>query len=306
MEDLNDLALFAAVVTHGSFSAAGRALGVPKSRVSRRVAELEQRLGVRLLQRSTRVVRVTDVGATFFAHCEAMTASARAAVEVAEQASARPTGRLRVSSPMGVAHVFIKPLLARFLCAYPDVRLELELTNRRVDVIGEGFDVALRIRSVLEDSDLVVRTLGASEQILVASPAFVDQHGPFDSADALQGQRGVGPGKDAPRWVLRAGDGAEVAIDYVPVFVTADVHLMTAAAIGGAGLAVLPLDVCHEAVQQGELVVLLPGYRAPAHQLHAVFPTRRGMVPAVRAFIDFLAAELRAGRVASDFPQWNL
>ena len=306
MDDLNDLAMFAAVVTHGSFSAAGRALGIPKSRVSRRVADLEQRLGVRLLQRSTRVVRVTDVGATFFAHCEAMTAAARAAVEVAEQASARPTGRLRVSTPIGVAHVFLKPLLARFLSAYPDVRLELELTNRRVDVIGEGFDVALRIRSVLEDSDLVVRQLGASEQILVASPAFVDMHGPFDSAAALQGQRGVGPDRDAPRWRLRAGDRSEAVIDYMPVFVTDDVHLMMEAAIGGAGLAVLPIDVCHAAVRAGDLVVVLPGYRAPSHQLHAVFPTRRGLVPAVRAFIDFLVAELPAGRDASAFPQLNI
>lgn len=305
MEDLNDLAMFAAVVMHGSFSAAARVLGVPKSRVSRRVAELEQRLGVRLLQRSTRVVRVTDVGAAFFAHCEAMTASARAAVEVAEQAGARPAGRLRVSTPVGVAHVFLKPLLARFLCAYPDVRLELELTNRRVDVIGEGFDVALRIRSALEDTDLVVRTLGASEQVLVASPAFVAAHGPFDAAGALQGQRGVGPGKEA-HWCLRAADGSEAVIAYMPVLVTDDVHLMMDAAIGGAGLAVLPLDVCHEAVRQGELVVLLPGYRAPSHRLHAVFPTRRGMVPAVRAFIDFLAAELRVGCVTSDFPQLTL
>ncbi|WP_036013851.1 LysR family transcriptional regulator, partial [Robbsia andropogonis] len=100
MEDLNDLGLFAAVVVHGSFSAAARALNLPKSRISRRVAELEQRLGVRLLQRSTRVVRVTDVGSAFFTHCEAMTQAARAAVEVTEHAGARPAGRLRVSSPM--------------------------------------------------------------------------------------------------------------------------------------------------------------------------------------------------------------
>lgn len=110
MEDLNDLVLFAAVVTHGSFSAAARALGIPKSRVSRRVADLEQRLGVRLLQRSTRAVHVTDVGSAFYAQCEVMTQAARAALEVAEHAGERPSGRLRVSCPVGVAHAFLAPV----------------------------------------------------------------------------------------------------------------------------------------------------------------------------------------------------
>lgn len=295
MEDLNDLALFAAVVVHGSFSAAARALNTPKSRISRRVAELEQRLGVRLLQRSTRVVRVTDVGSVFFTHCEAMTNAARAAVEVTEHAGARPAGRLRVSSPMGVSHIFLAPLLARFLVAHPDVRLELELSNRRVDVIGEGFDVAMRVRSTLEDSNLVVRTFGTSHQILTASPAFLRAHGPLDTIASLQGQRGLGPGGmpgEPARWRLQGTDNAMAEIEYVPALVTDDVHLMMAAAIGGAGLAVLPFNVCHEAITRGELLVVAPAYRAPAHQLHAVFPSRRGLVPAVRAFIEFLAVEL--------------
>ncbi|MBG7621419.1 LysR family transcriptional regulator [Herbaspirillum sp. AP02] len=295
MEDLNDLALFAAVVVHGSFSAAARALNTPKSRISRRVAELEQRLGVRLLQRSTRVVRVTEVGSAFFTHCEAMTHAARAAVEVTEHAGARPAGRLRVSSPMGVSHIFLAPLLARFLTAHPDVRLELELSNRRVDVIGEGIDVAMRVRSTLEDSNLVVRSFGTSHQILTASPDFVATHGPFGSVQALQGQRGLGPGGmpgEAARWRLQGADNAMVDVAYAPVLVTDDVHLMQAAAMGGAGLAVLPFNVCRQAIERGELVVVLPDYRAAAHQLHAVFPSRRGLVPAVRAFIEFLAVEL--------------
>ncbi|QBP77704.1 LysR family transcriptional regulator [Herbaspirillum huttiense] len=295
MEDLNDLALFAAVVIHGSFSAAARALNTPKSRISRRVAELEQRLGVRLLQRSTRVVRVTEVGSIFFTHCEAMTNAARAAVEVTEHASARPAGRLRVSSPMGVSHIFLAPLLARFLTTHPDVRLELELSNRRVDVIGEGFDVALRVRSTLEDSNLVVRTFGVSHQILVASPNFISSHGPFPTIESLQGQRGLGPGGmpgEPTRWRLLGPENATTEVNYASALVTDDVHLMMAAAIGGAGLAVLPFNVAHQAIVRGELQIIQPRYRAPTHQLHAVFPSRRGLVPAVRAFIEFLAVEL--------------
>lgn len=295
MQDLNDLALFAAVVVHGSFSAAARALGLPKSRVSRRVAELEQQLGVRLLQRSTRVVRVTEVGSAFYAHCEAMLGAATAAVEVAQQAAARPAGRLRVSAPMGVAHLFLAPLLARFLAAHPDIRLELELTNRRVDVIAEGVDVALRVRTTLDDSNLVVRTFGASDQVLVAAPSFIADHGPFPDSATLQGQRGVGPGGlpgEPSRWRLAPEDGAAIDIAYAAALVTDDVHVMMAAVIGGAGLALLPFNLCHDALRQGQLEIVLPQYRAAAHQLHAVYASRRGMAPAVRAFIEFLAEEL--------------
>jgi DNA-binding transcriptional LysR family regulator len=295
MEDFNDLAFFAAVVTHGSFSGAARALGVPKSRVSRRIAELEQRLGVRLLQRSTRAMRVTDVGAAFFAHCESMTNAARAALEVAEHANRRPAGRVRVSSPAGVAHLFLAPLLPRFLCAHPDVRLELELTNRRVDVIGEGVDVAMRIRSALDDSDLVVRTFGVSDQVLVASPAFIAAHGPFASIDALRGKAGLGAGGhsgETPHWRLSAPDGQAVDIDYTPALVTDDVELLTMAAIGGAGIALTPFNACRQAIEHGQLLQLFPEYRAGTHQLHAVYASRRGLLPAVRAFIEFLAAEL--------------
>jgi DNA-binding transcriptional LysR family regulator len=295
VEDLNDLVLFAAVVTHGGFSGAARALGIPKSRVSRRVAELEERLAVRLLQRSTRAVSVTEVGAAFFAHCESMAASARAAHEVAARANGRPSGRLRVSCPIGVAHLFLAPVLPGFLLAHPEVRLDLDLTNRRVDVIGEGYDVALRIRSALEDSDLVVRNFGNSDQLLVASPAFVQAHGPFDSPEALCGVKGIGPAGvrgDKPRWTVTSPAGETVEVDYQPRLATDDGYLMSCLAVAGAGVAQLPFHVCEEDVRHGRLVVLLPGHALPSHQLHAVYPTRRGMLPAVKAFVDTLAAEL--------------
>lgn len=295
MEDLNDLALFAAVVTHGGFSGAARVLAIPKSRLSRRVAELEGRLGVRLLQRSTRSVSVTEVGAAFFAHCESMSASAMAAYEVAARAHAKPSGRLRVSCPVGVAHLFLAPVLPNFLLAYPDVRLDLDLTNRRVDLIGEGYDVAIRIRSALEDSDLVLRQLGSSDQLLVASPAFVGAHGPFGTPEALRGVKGLGPAGvrgERPRWMLTSTDGMSVEVDYQPCFATDDVYLMSRMAVAGVGVAQLPFHVCEEDLRQGRLIDLLRNHRPAPHQLHAVYPTRRGVVPAVKAFIDMLAAEI--------------
>ncbi len=295
MEDLNDLALFAAVVTHGGFSGAARALGIPKSRLSRRVAELETRLAVRLLQRSTRSVSVTEVGAAFFAHCESVSASAKAAYEVAARAHAKPSGRLRVSCPIGVAHLFLGPLLPEFLLAHPGVRVDLDLTNRRVDLIGEGYDVALRMRSALEDSNLVIRQLGASDQLLAASPAFVEAHGPFGTVESLQGVAGMGPAGvrgQKPTWSLTAPNGDTVDVAYQPRCAVDDVYLKSRMAVAGLGVAQLPYHVCADELRSGALVDVLPGHRPPPHQLHAVYPSRRGMVPAVRAFVDLLADKL--------------
>lgn len=295
MEDLNDLVLFAAVVTHGGFSGAARALNISKSRVSRRIAELEERLAVRLLQRSTRSVNVTEVGAAFFTHCESMAACARSAFEVVERANAKPSGRLRVSCPIGVAHLYLAPLLPKFALAHPGVRLELDLSNRRVDVIGEGYDVAIRIRSTLEDSDLVIRNFGVSDQVLVANPGFVQARGPFDSIDSLQRVVGLGPAGvrgERPRWQLTAPDGTTSEIEYSPAFASDDVYLLFRMALSGVGVAQLPFHVCNDELRRGRLVALMPDHKLADYKLHAVYPSRRGMVPAVKAFVAMLATDL--------------
>ncbi|OWV82413.1 LysR family transcriptional regulator [Rhizobium sp. R634] len=295
MEDLNDLMLFAAVVRHGSFSAAALANGLPKSKVSRRIAGLERRLGVRLLQRSTRALHVTEVGLALLPHCENMAQSALAALEVAASAGEHPSGRLKVSCPIGVAHIFLAPVLGKFLKAHPAIQFELDLTNRRVDVIAEGYDVALRIRSSLDDSNLVTRSLGTSEQMLVASPEFIAAYGPFDSVDSLRRKPGVGPAGvrgEKNFWSLLKPDGGSIDIEYLPTLITDDVYVLGQAALAGIGVARLPVNICGDAIREGRLMKVLPDYRLQAHRLHAVFPSRRGLLPAVRAFLDFLAAEL--------------
>lgn len=292
MLDLNDLALFAAVVEHGSFSSAGRALGFPKSKVSRRIGDLEAQLGVRLLHRSTRVVSLTDAGSEFYKHCQSVTNAAKAAVDVAQRAAEGPIGKVRVSCPVGIAHLFLARILPQFLRSEPAVQLEFEITSRRVDVIAEGFDVAIRIRTVLDDSELVVHSLGISEQVLVASPAFVAEHGPFEAPQDLQNVSGVGPkgvNGEPPRWRIAAADGSVQTIEYRSLLVTDDVYLLFHAAVAGAGVAHLPIHVCASALDSGQLVALLPAHSPSQHQLHLVYPSRRGMVPAVRAFIEHLA-----------------
>ena len=297
MENVDDLVLFAAVVAEGGFSRAARTLGIPKSRVSRRIAELEQRLGVRLLQRSTRNVQVTDVGMAFYRRCEVVADAARAAFEVADQARLKPSGRIRVSCPVGIAYRFLARSVPQFMLAHPDVRIELELTNRHVDLISEGIDVALCARPSLEDSELVVRTFGESPQVLVASPGFIARRGPFDSVEALRGGVGLGVSwqhSERPSWNLTDTEGRTVQVEYHCALVTDDLQLLLQAALAGAGVAQLPFNLCATAIDSDQLRVLLPAYVLPAHQLNAVYPSRRGLVPAVRAFLDMLTVELPA------------
>src|SRR6188472_1853140 len=188
MQDLNDLYYFAMVVDHGGFAAAERALGIPKSRLSRRITQLESDLGVRLLQRSTRRFAVTDVGNGVYRHAQTMLAEAQAAREVVDRLSAEPRGVVRVSVPVGFAQQIVPALLPEFLARHPEVRLQLHVSNRRVDLINEGFDIALRVRTRLDDDgSLVMRSFGPIQELLVASPKYLDRMGrPRDPDDLVQ------------------------------------------------------------------------------------------------------------------------
>ncbi len=174
MADLNDMRLYVEVVEQGGFSAASRKLDMPRSRLSRRIALLEDDLGVRLIQRTTRQFAVTDIGREFYRHCLAMMVEADAALDVIDRMRTEPQGTVRVSCPASVIHFQAGEMIARFMARYPKVKIHLKSTNRRVDVIREGFDLAIRVRfPPLEDSDLLIRKLAESEQRLVASPIFV-------------------------------------------------------------------------------------------------------------------------------------
>lgn len=305
MQDLNDLLYFAKVVEHGGFMAAGRVLGIPKSRLSRRVAELERRLGVRLLQRTTRRLSLTDIGNQYYQHCRSMLAEAEAAEEAIAHSSAEPRGLIRVSCPELLAKTMLGPALPRFMARHPQVRVWLEATNRRVDLIEEGIDVALRVRNVIEDSaNLVVRRLGISRVILVASPALLQRHPPptmpseLGALPALTMSRADGRAS----WVLLddAGHSYAIQID-APRLMTDDMVVLRDAAVAGLGVAALPAHYCHQELADGRLARLLPAFDFPWGILHAAFPTRRGMSPAVRAFIDFLDQELISAEEAADW-----
>jgi DNA-binding transcriptional LysR family regulator len=295
MQDLNDLYYFAMVVEHGGFAAAERALGIPKSRLSRRISQLESTMGVRLLQRSTRRFAVTDVGNNVYRHVQSMLAEAQAAHEVVDRLSAEPRGIVRVSVPVSLAQQQMPRLLPDFLALYPKVRLQLHVSNRRVDLINEGFDIALRVRSKLDDDgSLVMRSFGQVQELLVASPGYLKRAGrpraPEDLADHVT--LSIAEDEARQRWELHGPDGEVRRVELQPRLSGFDFPMMQALARDGIGITLLPETVCAEAVQRGELEVVLPQWRLPQGICHAVFASRRGLLPAVRVFIDYLAERL--------------
>lgn len=288
-EDLNDYAYFAEVVAHGGFTAAGRALREPKSKLSRRIAALEARLGVRLIERSSRRFRVTDVGQAFYERCRAMIGEAEQAAALVAEAQAEPHGLVRFSCPTGLVEI-LSGILPGFLARYPRVRLQLIATDHPVDLIAERIDLALRVRVALtSDAALTMRSLGTSARILVAGPQIGARIG--SDVAALAGLPTLGTSDDIGEieWHLERADGLTHRLRHQPRMTCSDFTAVRAAAIRNLGVALLPDHVCREALRQGLLVHILPGWRAQLGIVHLVFTTRRGLPPAVRALIDHLA-----------------
>ena len=291
MQDLNDLYFFVQVIDHGGFAPAGRALGIPKSKLSRRIAVLEDRLDTRLINRSTRHFSVTELGQEYYRHCVAMLVEAEAAQEVIDQSRAEPRGVVRLSCPPGLIYFHVGQLLVRFMARYPHVKIEIDATSRRVDVIKEGYDVALRVRfPPLDDSELAMKVLSKSPQCLMASPDFFDTYPkpavPDDLADMPSLDFEQADGKHV--WCLDGPEGATAQVHHSPRLVTDDVFTLRQAAMEGLGIVRMPLIVGGRDLVECRLINVLPGWQPRGGILHAVFPSRRGLLPAVRALLDFL------------------
>ena len=294
MQDLNDLYYFSIVVEKGGFAAAGRALDIPKSRLSRRIAQLEDRLGVRLLQRSTRRFAVTDAGQRFYGHCQSVIAEAQAAEDAVAQLTTEPRGMVRVSCPVSITQNVMTSILPEFCEKYPQVRILMMSTNRRIDLINEGVDIAIRVRFKLDtDGDLVLRTFGRSSSFLVASPGYLREKGRPEHPQDLAKYDTISISElENQSWEFRKSDGATFRLDHSPRVMCGDFPLVLATAARGLGVALLPESVCTRAVAAGELEVVLPEWSPPEGIVHCVFPSRRGLLPAVRALIDWLAEKM--------------
>jgi DNA-binding transcriptional LysR family regulator len=294
--DLNDLMYFSQIVDHGGFSAAERVLGVSKSRLSRRLSDLEARLGVRLLQRSTRRLALTEAGRVFYEHCSAMLAEARAALDTVSQLRAAPRGTVRVSCPVTVSHTMLTPILPQFLSEYPEVNVSVQVTNRVADLYEDGIDVALRVRSAPPRSEnVIVRPLMTTNQLLVAAPSLLARIGRPQSVDELSRFDTVDLPVEDGRHVfhLESPDGAHHEVAHTPRLVTADISSLFSSVQAGIGIAVLPEMNFAGAIKDGSLVPVLPGWTSPKPNFYAVFLSRQGLAPAVRVFVDFLVEAFR-------------
>ncbi len=294
---------FAEVVERGSFAAAGRALGIPKSRLSRRISELEAQLDVRLLQRTTRTLSLTDAGQAFLAHCNAVRESAQAAADAVAQVQAVPRGTVRVTCPVTLMQSVLAQQLPFYLDRYPEVRLDVQVTNRVVNLVEEGVDVALRVRASLEESgSMVVKRLDEVCQVLVASPGQLRRQGTpaaledLERMDMLVSSSG-GDGRVGIR--LMDAEGRAQTLEIAPRCVIDDMLSLKFAAMAGTGMGWLPDYMVSAEVQDGRLVRLLPEWSQPRSIVHAVFASRRGMSPAVRSFLDFLGEVMPSKAAAS-------
>jgi len=288
--DLNEILVFVRVVQAGSFVAASAKLGIPKSTVSRRVAELEERLNARLLQRTTRKLSLTDVGRTYYEHGARIVAEAEDAERAVHNLQSAPRGPVRVTAGPNAA--FLAPIISDYLRRYPEVRLELVTTTRTVDLVEERFDLGIRA-GALADSTLVARLLGRVGWFLVATLAYLKKRGRPRVPEDLRehdflffgaGLDGVGPRLE------RDGKTVHVAL---PARMTAgDMEIVHAVAMAGLGVALSPAFLCVDELRARRLERVLPDWTAPSVPIHAVYPSTRQLSPKVKTFVDHLQAHM--------------
>jgi DNA-binding transcriptional LysR family regulator len=292
--DLNDLKLFAAVVAHGGFSAAARALSIPKSRISRRVLALENDLGVRLVERSTRRFAVTEIGQDVYGHARAALAEAETIEDAASRLKAEPQGMVRISCPPG-ADRLIGARLPAFLAQHPKLRIHIIISNRRVNLIEEGVDIAVRVRDRLDtDADLQVKIVGRTVSRVVASPSLIEQFGQPSDFEALGKLPTLGFSDMAgiDRWHLVGPANREETFVHEPRMAATELGFLRQAALDGMGVAFLPELSCRVPIAEGRLKQVLPEWSSREAILHLVYISRRGLLPSVRAVLDFAAATL--------------
>jgi len=247
---------------------------------------------VRLLHRTTRKLSLTDVGEAFLRHCQAVRESAQAAADTVAQVQTEPRGTLRVSCPVTIAHSVLGELMPAFLARYPLVRVEMLVSNRAVNLVEEGVDVGLRVRESVEGSaSMVVKRLDRTSQVLVASPRLLERQGaPRTLADLAKLDSIAMSAQDGKAsWSLIGPGGVRETVQHQPRYVADDLLTLKFAAVAGTGLCWLPDYMCQDEIRQGTLVRVLPDWAQPQGIFHAVFPSRRGLAPAVRKFLDFLA-----------------
>jgi DNA-binding transcriptional LysR family regulator len=283
LDALSDMTLFVEIVERGSLSAAGRALGLPKASVSRRLSLMEERLGAPLLRRSTRALSLTDIGRRHFERAAPIVRDARLAAAEAVADTAAPSGLLRVAATLAYGRTCVAPALWRFLARWPAVRIDLRLSDARVNLVEEGVDLAIRM-GTLEDSTLVARRLARVPMRLAAAPGYLAAAGTPRDVRELERHRAILTRSDLDRWQV---EGEEVRPGWAVS--TGDMTVTRDAAVAGMGIALLPGFLCDPDIAAGRLAAVLPGAALPGVDVTALTPRAAARTPALRALLDHLA-----------------
>lgn len=299
MLNLNDLLMFAAAVEHGGFAAASRSLGIPKSTLSKRVAALEASLDARLIHRTSRSFTLTEIGRDFHEHARAARIEMEAAEDVVRRRVAEPSGTVRITASVPTAQSLLAGLLPRIAQAFPRLHIDLDVTDRFVDVVQEGYDIAVRSHfAPLPDSGLVQRPLGVEHIVLAAAPGYLADHGEPQAPAELRQHAGLLVGSHAREWTLVDADGGRATVAPQPRMTANESVALLGAAEAGLGIVCLPEHMCREAFASGRLLRVLPDWHAGRVTTTIVMPHRRGLLPGVRAVVDGLVEHAARRRAA--------
>jgi DNA-binding transcriptional LysR family regulator len=291
-----DMRTFVAVAQHRSFNTAADRLGLGKSAVSRRIRDLEDRLGTRLINRTTRQLSLTEAGTLFYERCTKLLTDLQEAEDTAAKGSAEVVGHLRISAPVSFTTHCLAPIIGEFLTKHPRVTLAVEMNDRFVDIVSEGYDIALRIGQ-LKDSSLIARRIAPIRHVVCASPTYLEMHGRPLQPEDLRSHKGITYSNVDPtrNWLFRDNQSVEVP----NAILLNNGDAIREVAIAGYGITILPTFIVYKAIARGELEIVLAEYERPAIALYAVYPSSRNVSAKVRLFIDFLVEKL------GDKPFWD-
>ncbi len=287
--DLNEIAIFVKVVDAGSFTGAARALGLPKSTVSRKITQLEERLAVRLLQRTTRTLSLTDTGSAYYQQCSRIISDVEEANIAVTEMQSKPMGLLRITAPMLFGSLALSDLIADFLKQNQDIQIEMVLTDQSLDLIQEGIDVAFRV-GTLADSSLIARSLGSVKVITCASPSYIEEFGTPTTPHELGQHKTIG-WNQMSTWDFDSPE--KLSMDMKHRVRVNDALSLRKLALNGLGITRLPAFLCADDIKSGQLVPILCDWTYRSTPIHALYPSNRHLSVKVRSFVDFIVEALR-------------
>ena len=296
--DLNEMAIFVRVVDSGSFTGAAKYLGLPKSTISRKITQLEERLGVRLLQRTTRSLNLTDTGTVYYNQCSRILSEIEEANLAVTQMQTTPTGTLRLTAPVLFGSAVLASLVSEFIEHHPQLNVELLLSDQQLDLIQDGIDIAFRVGQ-LEDSSLIGRYLGDVRGILCASPEYLAQHPAPTHPEELQKHQLLNTFQ-WPQWTVQGPDDKEITIPVKARITVNDFASLFTLTVAGSGIAALPMIIAAPAIRAGALIPVLTDWPFESAAIHALYPSNRHLSAKVRSFIDFFMSRVRPN------PPWEI